>query len=411
MSINIFLFHRDLRLEDNEPLQLALKKGPVLPVFIFTPEQVSDRAPIRSIKSIACLLHSLRDLNDDLEKHFHTRLHIFYGDIIGTLNNIRKHYEIESLFETKDYTPYAKLREQTISKWCESNKINYEAHEYLYLFPLGTIKSKTGKVYQKFTPFYEAASKHSIPKPEGLVKGKFVSDSKGLKYLSVSEANKAVLKGQDPGKLFYEGGRKEGLKLLHSLPENYNKTHDMMAVETSGLSVHHHNGTVSVRESYWIAKNHSNMSEFVRQLFWRDFYGQIVAFFEELYKENPYTFQSKWASLTPKQSKDFSDWCNGTTGIEIIDAGMTQLNTVGYMHNRARLVTASYLVKTLHIPWRYGEQYFANHLLDYDFTQNFCNWCFISSVLPFSEAPFRKHSPENYQKRFDPEFEYVNTYL
>ena len=409
MSVGVFLFHRDLRLEDHFPLQKALNKGTVIPVFIFTPEQASSSAPVRSLKSLACLVNSLKDLSEDLIHKFHTPLHLMYNDVIQGLNQIFSHTKISFLVETKDYTPYAKLREEAISDWCDRHSVEYEAIDDLYLFAPGFIRNKSGKIYQKFTPYYEAASKHSVPKPTGFVKGHFTKIPDGLSF---KEIESKLFKNESPGPLYLEGGRKEGLKLLESLPSNYNSTHDMIPVETSGLSVHHHYGTISIRETYWTAKGRSKLTEFVRQLFWRDFYGQIIAFFEELYGENPYNFQTDWAPLTAQQIKDYNDWCNGTTGIPIIDASMHELNQNGRMHNRLRLVTASWLVKTANVPWRFGEQYFANHLLDYDFTQNFCNWIMISpSRLPFSEPPFRKHTPENYQRRFDPDKEYVNQWL
>lgn len=406
----IFIFHRDLRLEDNQSLEYALSLNtPILPIFIFTPEQVGKSAIVRSDKAIKCLQQSVYELNEEFLHHFKTNLCILEDDILTELNKLNKEFEIKNLVETEDYTPYAKLRQEMIGEWCNQHNIEYHLVEDLYLLPIGSIKNKAGKMFQKFTPFYEQAKSKHIPKPTGLIKA---TPKDFIDFPQVK------LKKPDTKNLAYKGGRKEGLELLDNLPDNYSKTHDIMAIPTSGLSVHHHNGTVSVRESYWASRN----EEFRRQLFWRDYYANIVYFFEDLYKDNPYTFdgykknaifdfENEVKNLTSEQKKDYDNWCKGKTGIDIIDAAMTQLNESGYMHNRGRLLVSSYLIRDLGLHWRLGERYFANHLLDYDFSQNFCNWIFQASVLPFGRAPYAKDSAASYQKRFDPKKEYVNTWL
>jgi deoxyribodipyrimidine photo-lyase len=404
MPLTIFLFHRDFRLEDHFPLQKALDTGnEVLPVFIFTPEQVGTKAPIKSEKSIQCMIQGLKELDRDLKTKYKSSLSIMYGDNIDVLESIYKKHKFEYLYETKDYTPYAKKREKRIADFCKAKEIEFEAVDDIYLFPPGSILTGGGRVYQKFTPFYETAKEFKVDAPTGWVKGKFSK-------LNVSNTDYPVLKDRTET-VFYKGGRAEGLYLLKTLPENYDKTKDFMAIETSGLSVHHHFGTVSVRESYAAGIKHPHMKEFIRQLYWRDFYGHIMAAFDNLYGINAIDFEKDWPKLTKDEETDFKAWREGKTGIEIIDAGMNQLNTSGYMHNRARLVCASYLVKTLGIPWRLGERYFATHLLDYDITQNMMNWCFIASNLPFSEAPYRKHNPDSYTKRFDASGAYRDTWL
>jgi deoxyribodipyrimidine photo-lyase len=219
--------------------------------------------------------------------------------------------------------------------------------------------------------------------------------------------------------MVYCGGRTEALKLLRNLPHKYDEIHDVLKESTSGLSVHHHYGTISVRESWWraeelIRQGHTGLEAFQRQLYWRDFYGQIVAFFEDLYRTDAYEYQKEWSewdrySDTTKREKReiFRKWCAGETGVPLVDAGMRQMNTTGFMHNRARLVCASWLIKDMGIHWRWGERYFAERLLDYDFSQNFGNWSWVASVLPYSQAPFRRHDPVTIAKRLDPKGEYI----
>jgi deoxyribodipyrimidine photo-lyase len=183
-----------------------------------------------------------------------------------------------------------------------------------------------------------------------------------------------------------------------------------MSIETSGLSVHHHFGTISIRETYYVAKKMGGMNEFIRQLVFRDFYGNIMAYFEDLYGEDALKFQSKWNKLSSKQEADFEAWKTGTTGVDIIDAAMTQLNEGGWVHNKARTLVANYAVKTLKLPWRLCEQYYAGKLLDYDFTQNMFGWMNYIN-MPFSEPPYRVYNPDSFAKKFDPDGEYVQEWL
>jgi deoxyribodipyrimidine photo-lyase len=220
------------------------------------------------------------------------------------------------------------------------------------------------------------------------------------------------------------GGRKEGLKFLKNLKsiKNYDDIRNQMPLSTSNLSVHHHYGTVSIRESYHEAQKLVNagakqMKEFQRQLFWRDFYGALAGNFDKLYKSKIskhgdfLDYVKERPSLTEKKKDLFKAWCDGTTGIDIVDAGMNQLNKSGFMNNRARLLCASILCKTWQVNWQHGAGYFAEKLLDYDFTQNTMNWLFVAGGFPFSEPPFRKVNPERQAKLLDSEGIYRKRWL
>ena len=446
----IFIFHRDLRLHDHRPLQMACDRakeidGVVVPIFIFTPEQISSKSPIRSLMSCACLFQGLNELDDDLHTKMKSRLFCFYGKNKDVLENIRLKLVgvgvsgssggdiIDSVFETKDYTPYAKLRENTYRKWCDEKFISFNSIDDLYLLAPGSIRTGSGKVYQKLTPFYEKAVRMNIEEPLGYVKhgDRFIESNKGRRiqsahgYVKLSDMYDLVFKsirGTDDMRNIenrqYKGGRSEGLVLLKNIPRDYEKIHDILAEKTSGLSVHHHYGTISIRESYHRAKElihggASGLHAFIRQLFWRDFYGHIMAFFEELYGVDAISFQKDTprGELSSEKKKIFRDWCNGETGVPLVDAAMRQLNISGFMHNRARLVTASWLVKDMDIHWRLGERYFAEKLVDYDFTQNMCNWIWVASKLPFASAPFRRISAERTAEKLDPDNEYIDSWL
>lgn len=390
--LNVFLFHRDLRLVDHRPLQHCLSLGlPVVPLFIFDPKQVDRDVAIRSIKSLACLFQSLEELDHGLGPG----LCVAYGDVCNVLSGIHQKHPIHSLVETRDYTPFAMGRQKKIGGWCQENHIDHILMDDIYFFPPGTIRNKSGKVFQKFTPFYNIISTMKIPTPLGRVRGKFVHVHTPFSVSLKTFCQKLCPDWKNEPRR-HQGGRAEGLRLLHNLPLDYDVS---LSLEKSGLSVHHHYGTISVRESYAYSSRlmetkKARLTGFQRQLFWRDFYGNLMAFFQELYHVGPLDFQTP-TPLTGKKKKTLDDWCRAKTNIPIIDAAMNQLNTEGFMPNRLRMIVASWLIKDMKVPWRYGERYFANHLLDYDLTQNMMNWIWVASVLPFASAPFRRFSTEN----------------
>jgi deoxyribodipyrimidine photo-lyase len=427
-DIVLFIFRRDLRLEDHKPLQDALDYAKengtvVVPMFIFSKSQVGSSASVKSYRSIACLIQSLKELDATLYKKYKTHLSIFEAsDNVKVLQEISKSFEIYAIFETKDYTPYAKERSESIQEYSEANEIEYQLIEYLYLVNPDEMKIKLGKIYQKFTPFYNAVlkSKLKIPEPTGFVKGPFYKSEIGNTNLKSME--KEIFKDRrsikEAQSRAFTGGRKEGLKFLKNLKsiKDYDTIRNQMPLSTSNLSVHHHYGTVSIRESYYSAQKLVNsgakqMKEFQRQLFWRDFYGALCGNFEKFYKKNLLKLVKERPSLSGKKKEYFDAWCNGTTGIDIVDAGMNQLNSTGFMANRSRLLCASILTKTWQVNWQYGAGYFAEKLLDYDFTQNTMNWLFVSGGYPFSEPPFRKVNPDRQAKILDSEGIYRKRWL
>lgn len=400
---HVFLFHRDLRLHDHRPLQECLSK-PTLPVFVLDPRQVSSGKNIKimSIKSVACLFQSLQELDQELWERFHTRLFVQYGEYGKVLSDLHKKYTLSHVFETKDYTPFAIKREAELRQWCQEQGVGFTPIDDLYFFPPGTVRNKSGKVFQKFTPFYNTVRQKTIPKPLGLVRGSFVKQTISPLPLLV-KVFKTLGGSWSEETLLYRGGRKEGLRLLQELGKNYKTT----TLFRSGLSVHHHYGTISVRESYAASSRipSSFREEFQRQLYWREFYANVMTFFQELYGHGPLDFQ-KPPPLSSSKRNLYMKWCQGKTGEAVVDAAMNELRGEGFMPNRLRLICASWLVKDAGVPWRYGERYFANHLLDYDLTQNMLNWLWVAGGLPFAMAPFRRFNAvlpateetETYQK-------------
>lgn len=438
-TIVILLFHRDLSIADHQGIIETRREHPgshIMPIFIFTPSQVTNN-PYKSPNSVRFMIESLEDLEEETEGY----LTLYYGDTLLILKRLFQELgdKLAGLVETKDYTPFAVKRQQEVRGLCALSGIKYHLVEQTYLTTPGTVLNAQGRAFQKFTPFWEHARQRPVEKPAG-IKGRQVKwmrageqkNAIGITEFAINfaEARRKFLGPEDrlsPSASVRHGGRKAALKLLANLPKNYDETHDCLAIETSRLSAHNHFGTVSIREVYWAARDampEKHLAGFIRQLYWRDFYGHICWAFEGLYGVSPYDF---WTERDPEQKrhqiatapsyesprahKAFEAWTRGETGAELVDAGMRQLMAEGFIHNRARLVVADYLVKEMRVPWRWGERWFAQHLVDYDFAQNFGNWCWVASVLPFSQAPFRRHKPDTIQARLDPQLEYTEKWL
>jgi deoxyribodipyrimidine photo-lyase len=395
----VFLFHRDLRIVDHNGLfraaEVAREMGAeVMPLFVFTPEQVR-RNPLKSPPAIQFMIDSLEDLAKDIKERG-GRLGIAYGKTVDILEKIPR---IAGVLETRDYTPYAKKREAEIRAFCEKREIVYESIEDVYLTNPGTVLNLSGKTFQKFTPFWTAAKQRPVPHPRGIPRLSWatvrVPGSVSLAYMRGDRIPEVA-----------RGGRTEGLQRLRIVPDKYEEAHDLVMNPTSMLSAHNHFGTLSIREVYWS----TSQEAFRRQLYWRDFYGHIMNDFEGLYGVGPYEFQAptKWRK---GEKEVFDAWCKGQTGVPFVDAGMRELLTTGFMHNRVRMVVASWLVKDMGVHWRWGERFFAQHLVDYDPAQNMMNWIWVASVLPFASAPFRRHDPERSAKKVDPTGAYQQKWL
>jgi deoxyribodipyrimidine photo-lyase len=397
-----------LRLVDHRGLDKAAEVAKslgaeVVPLFVFTPQQVT-RNPYKSTKAIQFMCDSLAELEADIKRTGGT-LRFAYGDTVEVLSSIK---DLGGVLETRDYTPFAKEREAAIATFAESRGIPYEAVDDIYLTTPGSVKTGGGRTYQKFTPFYEAAKGREVPKPQGSAKvpwasGRFVLEA----GVSLKDMQKRLVPHRNAE--VQPGGRSEALKRLATIPTDYEASHDDLSRESPQLSAHHHFGTISIRESFWA----SNNAAYRRQLYWRDFYGHLMADFEALYGSDPWEFQAptKWSKGERRQQDVLEAWKKGETGVDLVDAGIRQMLATGFMHNRARMVVASWLVKDQGVHWRWGERFFAQHLVDYDPAQNMMNWISVASVLPFGSPPFRRHDPEASAKRLDKAGEYRRKWL
>lgn len=410
----LFIFRRDLRLHDNTGLIAALKNSEcVIPCFIFTPEQI-DKNPYRSDAGLQFMIESLIDLNEQLIAK-NGKLYLFHDAPLEVIQRCFKELHIDQLVINRDYTPYARLRDQKIEQICKQHGIVFESYDDALLHPPEvTIKPSSRPPeqdpYTVFTPFFRNASRLPVEMPEKLPQGHFYNQKLSF---AVDETIYAKILPLRSKSLAAKGGRTEGERLLANLSryENYGQERDFPALgATTGLSAHLKFTTLSPREIYHQLRQLFGFEhELIRALHWRDFFTSIAYFFPYVFKG---AFHAKYDQIVwENDEKKFKRWCEGQTGFPIIDAGMRELNTIGFMHNRVRMIVASFLTKDLHIDWRWGERYFAQKLIDYDPAVNNGNWQWAASTGCDAQPYFRIFNPWLQQEKFDPDCLYIKRWV
>lgn len=406
---SLFIFRRDLRLQDNNGLRAALaQSNSVIPCFIFDPRQVGKENEYRSENAIQFMVESLIDLDKQLHAH-DGKLYLFYGSPEKIIAQLIKQEKIEAVFCNQDYTPFSIKRDKEIEKVCHKLGVVFHTFHDTLLNPPENIMTGNGTPYTIFTAFFKKASDAPVTLPIALRTSNFYTES-----IKIAEP-KMILKKISPSsnkEIAVNGGSSEACKILAKINrlKTYTSTHDIPAIPTSHLSAHLKFGTISIREAYaTIAKKLGRSHPLIRQLYWRDFFTYVA-------NHSPFVFghayHEKYDTLKWSYSKkDFAAWCEGRTGFPIVDAGMRQLNQTGYMHNRVRMIVASFLTKDLHIDWQWGEKYFATQLVDYDPALNNGNWQWCASTGCDAQPYFRIFNPWLQQKKFDPECEYIKQWI
>lgn len=417
MVNGLFLFHRDFRIIDNNGLiEMSKKCDKLYTCFIFTNEQVVKNS-FKSTNSIQFMIESLMDLQTNIHK-VGGKLICCHGSTITCLTNIIDVLDIEILGFNEDYTPYAKDRIEKIKKMCKKENVICETFHDYYINKPGTILTGSNSVYKKFTPYYEKCIiEHISDVQSTLLPNKFA-----IKNLTKSQKNientitlEKAMEKYVPSindNLVVNGGRSLGLKqLLKAVNElnDYKNDRDDMSKETSLLSAYIKFGCISIREilSKFFLK-YGKFSEYIRQLIWRDFYMDLLnAYPESLGHLHDKTMDKKWTYNDVWLEK----WKKGQTGFPIVDAGMRQMNKTGYMHNRARMVVASFLTKILNIDWKEGEKYFAQTLVDYDVASNSGNWQAVVGGGLYLMPWFRVLSPWAQSEKHDIDSKYVKSWI
>lgn len=404
---SLFIFRRDLRLEDNTGLIFALKSSKeVIPAFIFTPEQIENN-PYRSDHCLKFMIESLQDLDAQLRSQG-SKLFLFKGNPEDIASRCLHDLDIDALIVNRDYTPYSRQRDKKLEKFCLSHHLSFFSFDDTLLHPPEVTLKKDGKPYTIFTPFFRNASKLNILSPVSNKETNYFHES-----IPFAENQSFLTTIQPKSNTKLKGGRKEALKILSTLNsfKEYDLLRNFPAEDYSThLSPYVKFSVCSPREIYAaICDKIGSDHDLIRSLYWRDFFTSIAYYFPHVFGSAFHTKYDriKWSD----NKKDFRRWCEGSTGFPIVDAGMREMNETGFMHNRVRMVVGSFLVKDLHIDWRWGEKYFAQTLIDYDPAVNNGNWQWVASTGCDAQPYFRIFNPWSQQKKFDPECLYIKRWV
>ena len=399
---SLFIFRRDLRLHDNTALNEALSLSKlVLPCFIFDPRQINPH-PYQSKPALQFMLQSLLDLQQQLQASGGT-LGLYHDVPEQVIQRLVVEQKIEAVFINRDYTPFSRQRDHELALICQKLKIPLHISSGALLTEPEQAVKTDQTPYKVFTAFYNNARQFPVTLPEALKNNHFLSPASEF---TIDQLNPAVT---DINPAIMVGGRTQALTILEHIGDqnDYLTTRDFPAQDTtSKLSAHLKFGTCSVREVYYtIVEELGAEHPLLRQLYWRDFFTHIAYHFPRVFGR---PFLDKFAQLQWDNNKDyFNAWAEGRTGFPIVDAGMRELNTTGFMHNRLRMIVASFLVKDLHISWRWGERYFAQHLVDYDPCVNNGNWQWAASTGCDAQPYFRIFNPWLQQQKFDVDCQYI----
>ncbi|MEQ1530589.1 MAG: deoxyribodipyrimidine photo-lyase, partial [Methylococcales bacterium] len=399
----LFIFRRDLRLQDNNALNAAVHHAEqVIPCFIFDPKQINEH-PYQSKPGLQFMLQSLADLQQQF-KQIGAELALFNAAPEQVITDLFTQQHIEAVFINRDYTPFSRQRDHALAELCKQLRIDlHYLPDALLTEPEQALKADQSP-YKVFTAFYNRARQIPVAVPQALL-GQHFSALPGdfsLEQLPLTINDQVI-----------PGGRQQVLAILEQLTDyaDYTATRDFPALDaTSKLSAHLKFGTCSVRELFYaISAQLGSEHALIRQLYWRDFFTHITFHFPQVFGR---AFNEAYADLQWDNNKDFFiRWCQGQTGFPIVDAGMRELNASGFMHNRVRMIVASFLVKDLHINWRWGERYFAQHLVDYDPCVNNGNWQWAASTGCDAQPYFRIFNPWLQQQKFDPDCRYIYRWL
>ncbi len=397
----LFWHRRDLRIDDNKGLFEALKQNEIVnPIFIFDKSILdklanNDQRILFIYQEIESLKKSYQNLGSDLW--------IYYGEPSEIIPKIAQESNCSSVYFNNDYEPYALQRDEEIQVSLNNIKIKFIGNKDHVIFEKNEVLKDDGKPYTIFTP-YSRKWKANL-KEEDL---REYSIEKHTRNLVQKQQEKALITLEEMG---FES------KVLHDFPDriakneilkNYHLSRNFPAVKgTSKLSLHLRFGTISIRKLALIARDQNET--YLNELIWRDFYQMIIFHFP---KSAENSFKAQYDKIIwEKNEVHFDSWCTGKTGYPIVDAGMRELNATGFMHNRVRMVVASFLTKHLLLDWRLGAAYFAEKLLDFELASNTGGWQWAAGCGCDAAPYFRVFNPQAQQEKFDKSFEYIKKWV
>ncbi len=399
-KINIFWHRRDLRSRDNVGLYYALEEGrPVLPVFIFDTHIVSKLEDRRDAR-VTFIYNQLMQL-DELYRSNGSGLKVCFGDPLEVYKNLLDTYNVAGVYANRDYEPYAKTRDSHVEKYLESQAVGFFSFKDQVIFEEGEILTDQGSPYKVYTPY----KKKWLGKYHQIALDEFNSDkqSAGLWKVDLGPMVSLESIGFEPSNVEIPVARVSDKTLVE-----YAAKRDIPSVSgTSRLGVHLRFGTVSIRE---LVKLGAQKSEpWLNELIWREFYMMILAHFPHVVD---HAFKPPYDNIPWLNNEEhFRKWCEGKTGYPLVDAGMRELNATGYMHNRVRMVVASFLTKHLLIDWRWGEHYFSQKLLDFELASNNGGWQWAAGTGTDAQPYFRVFNPMSQQEKFDKDLVYVEKWI
>ena len=405
MKAAVVLFTRDLRVHDNLALSTAAREAErVVPLFVFD-DAIFGSAFARPNR-VAFLLDALRDLDASLTARG-ARLVLRSGDVVPETVVLARDVGAEAVFVAEDASGYAQQRLRRLELACRSHRITVRVVAGVTVASLGSIKTTSGDHYSVFTPFFRAWSK--VPLRPVETPPRRLSMPSGVSRDRLPAFGGLVVGNPSPD--LPPGGETEGRRKLSAWLRSgvaaYDSGHDDLEADaTSRLSPYLHFGCISPLEVVRRAEEIPGSAPFVRQLAWRDFFHQLLAAKPETTHADMRPRGDDWSS----DDEALEAWKEGVTGYPIVDAGMRQLRREGYMHNRARLITASFLVRNLRIDWRSGARHFFDWLVDGDVANNVGNWQWVAGTGA-NPRPGRALNPLRQARRFDPEGAYVRRYI
>tara|TARA_Y100000813_G_scaffold51062_1_gene35699 strand:- start:7372 stop:8673 length:1302 start_codon:yes stop_codon:yes gene_type:complete len=398
-NLSVFWFRRDLRLHDNHGFFQALDRSKsVLPIFIFDINILNELN--KNDRRISLLFDRLTELNTELAKQS-KKIHIYYGNPELIFNKLHEKLPFDAVFTNTDYEPYATKRDRTINISLKKKNVKFHSFKDQVIFEKDEILSNEGKIYSVYTYY--------MKKWKGLFNNSMTASYPSDKLLNKCITTNSMSCVQNIDEI----GFIQSKYILHkpnltfsSLLE-YEESRDNPNINgTSNASVHLRFGFLSIREVVKIASKCSQI--FLNELIWRSFFAQILWNYPKVVDS---CFKEKYNNLEWNTNDLFVKWKNGQTGFHIVDAGMRQLLETGYMHNRVRMIAASFLVKNLGIDWRLGEAYFASNLMDFDLASNNGNWQWVAGTGCDASPYFRVFNPNTQRERYDPNFQYCSKWI
>ena len=395
MKVSIFWFRRDIRIKDNIALYNSLKSEYiVLPIFIFDDDIINELP--KDDPRINFIYQELEKNNVHLNSKS-SSIRIFKSSYKDVWKSLVDEFDVKEVYFNEDYEPYAIKRDQWVCSFLKLLGVKVHSFKDHVIFGPGFVKKDDGLPYTVYTPFKKKWLKYfNLNRPEILPEPNYNN--------LIKQLNKFP-KLKDLG--FYPSAIKVEDFNLTEL-DNYEVTRDVPSLNsTSFLGPHLRFGTVSVRKVISELKQSDDV--FLSELIWREFFIQIMFHYPRVIGEN---FKIKYNGIVWRNNdEEFEKWCKGETGYPIVDAGMRQLNETGYMHNRVRMITASFLCKHLLIDWRWGEAYFAEKLLDFELSSNNGNWQWVAGTGCDSAPYFRVFSPSAQTLKFDSDLEYIKKWV